>query len=55
LYQSKAPFSVKTAAELTHTMYELDVTLPQSKHSKHILLKMNQQQALLKKIIAENF
>ena len=55
LYQSKAPFSVKTAAELTHTMYELDVTLPKSKHSKHILLKMNQQQALLKKIIAENF
>ena len=55
LYKNKVPFSVKTAAELTHTMYQLNILLPESKHQKNILLKMDENQLLLKKIIDQNF
>jgi transposase len=55
LYKHKTPFSIKTAAELTHNMYELGVVLPESKHYKKILLQMDEQQLLLKKIIDQNF
>jgi len=55
LYKHKVPFSIKTAAELTHNMYELSVVLPESKHHKNILLQMDEQQLLLKKIIDQNF
>ena len=55
LYKDKAPFSVKKAAELTQTMYQLNVVLPESKKNQNILLKMDEEQTLLTKIIAENF
>ena len=55
LDQAKSSISLKQAAELTHTMYEITVTLPQSQHTKNILLKLDDNQTLLKKIIDENF
>ena len=54
LYKAKAPFSVKRAAELTQTMHQLKVVLPESKKRKNILLNMNDEQQLLSKIIAED-
>ena len=55
LDQAKSSISLKQAAEMTHTMYEITVTLPQSQHTKNILLKLDDNQILLKKIIDENF
>ena len=55
LDQAKSSISLKQAAEMTHTMYEITVTLPQSQHTKNILLKLDDNQTLLKKIIDENF
>ena len=47
-------FSVKRAAELTQTMYQLQVIMPESKTNKNILLNMDNEQQLLTKLIAEN-
>ena len=47
LAQAQAPFSVIRAAQLTHTMYELDIILPQSKQRKKVLLQMNEEQSML--------
>jgi transposase len=55
LYREKSSISIKQAAELTHNMYQLTVTLPKSKHTKDILLRMDVQQVELKKIVDENF
>lgn len=55
LYQNKSTISLKQAAELTHNMYEMIVTLPESKQLKKILLRLDDNQALLKKIIDQNF
>jgi transposase len=55
LYKYNAPFSVKKAGELTQTMYQLGIILPDSKKRKKILLKMDEDQQLLTKIIAENY
>lgn len=55
LHQTQSHISLKQAADLTHTMYEITVTLPQSLHTKNILLKLDDNQAVLKKIIDENF
>lgn len=55
LYKGKAPFSVKKAAELTQTMYQLDVILPESKKKKKIFLNMDKDQQLLYEIIAKIF
>jgi len=55
LYKEKAPFSVKRAAELTHTMYQLNIILPDSKKKKKILLKMDEEQQQLLKIVAKNY
>lgn len=46
--------SLKKAAELTHTMYQITYTLPESKHTKTKLLKMDDQQAELYNIIHKN-
>lgn len=54
LHKEKASFSVKTAAELTHTMYQLNVVLPDTKKQENILLKMDNKQIILSKIIAKN-
>ena len=47
--------SVKRAAELTHNMYQLNFTLPESKYEKSVLLRMSQEQADLYKIILKYY
>ncbi len=47
--------SVKRAAELTHNMYQLNVTLPESKHKESILLQMDQEQSDLNQIILKYY
>jgi hypothetical protein len=54
LYKEKSTLSLKKAAELTHTMYQITYTLPESKHTKTKLLKMDDQQAELYNIIKKN-
>ena len=51
LYKEKSPISLVKAAELTHTMYQLNIMLPESNHHKKILLKMDEDQSRLKNII----
>lgn len=55
LYQAKSELSLRKAAELTHNIYQITYTLPESKHTKSILLNMDQKQTELHKIINENF
>ena len=55
LYKEKSPLSLKKASELTHNMYEIIYTLPESKHTKSKLLKMDDDQAELYQIIQKNF
>ena len=55
LYKEKSTLSLKKAAELTHNMYQVTYTLPESKHVQSKLLKMDDQQALLYQIIQKNF
>ena len=55
LYVEKSNLSIKKAAELTHNMYQITYTLPESKHTKTKLLKMDEQQAELYQIIKGNF
>ncbi len=51
LYQSNSTLSLRKAAELTHYIYQITYTLPESKHTKSILLNMNDDQTELCKII----
>jgi len=51
LYKAKAPFSAKRAAELTKNMYQISITLPESKQSKNILLKTDSEQQKLMQIL----
>jgi transposase len=55
LYAEKASISLKKAAELTHNMYQITYTLPESKHTKSRLLNMDEEQAQLYQIINKNF
>ena len=55
LYKEKSTLSLKKAAELTHNMYQVTYTLPESKHVKSQLLKMDDQQSELFQIINKNF
>jgi transposase len=55
LYIEKAPFSATRAAALAQNMYQLSITLPHSKKTKQILMKMDKQQSHLKNIIDKNF
>lgn len=55
LYESKSKLSLKRAAELTHNMYEITYTLPDSKHQKTTLLKMDDEQTELYEIITKYF
>ncbi len=55
LYKEKSEISVKRAADLTHNMYQLNVILPESKHAKKIILKMNPEQEKLYQLILKNF
>lgn len=55
LYEEKSTLSLKKAAELTHNMYQITYTLPDSKHTKSKLLKMDPDQEELYQIISQNF
>lgn len=55
LYKEKSSLSIEKAKELTHNMYEITYTLPESKHTKSKLLKMDDQQAELFQIVLKNF
>ena len=55
LYKEKSTISIKKAAELTHNMYQITYTLPESKHTKTKLLKMDEQQTELYQIIEKYF
>ena len=55
LYKEKSNLSLKKAAELTHNMYQITYILPESKHTKSRLLKMDEEQAELYQIIEKNF
>jgi len=55
LYKEKSTLSLKMAAGLTHNMYQITFTLPESKHTKSKLLKMDDQQAELYTIVMKNF
>jgi transposase len=54
LYKEKSTLSLKKAAELTHAMYQITYTLPESKHTKTKLLKMDDEQDQLYRIIVKN-
>ena len=51
LYKRNAGFSPKRAAELTHNMYEMEYLLPQAKKREKIILRMDEEQQILHKII----
>ncbi|MBU0577913.1 IS1634 family transposase [Patescibacteria group bacterium] len=51
LYKHNAGFSPKRAAELTHNMYELEYTLPHAKKTEKKILKMDEEQLTLHKVI----
>jgi len=55
LYLEKSNLSLKKSAELTHNMYQITYTLPESKHTKSQLLRMDDEQAVLYYIINKNF
>lgn len=47
MYAAKAPFSVLRAIDLTQTMYQLTVQLPESRKNTKVLLKLTQDQKWL--------
>jgi len=55
LQKEKSSISPQKANEIVHNMYQITYTLPDSKHTKTKLLKMDEQQAELYKIIKEKF
>ncbi len=55
LYKEKSNLSLKKSADLTHNMYQITYTLPESKHTKSQLLRMDDEQAELCHIINKNF
>jgi len=55
LHKEKSTLSIERAAELTHNMYKINYTLPESKQSKSLLLKMDDEQAELYRIIQKFF
>lgn len=55
LYHEKSTLSLRKAAELTHNMYQVKYTLPNSGHTKTRLLTMDENQKELFNIISRNF
>jgi transposase len=51
----KYQLSVEKAAEITHNMYQMEITLPESLHYKKVLLKMDENQSQLIQIIDKYF
>jgi hypothetical protein len=48
-------YKAQKAKKLTHNMYEITYTLPESKHTKSKILKMDEDQTELYEIIKRNF
>ena len=55
LYENNSSISLKKAAEITHNMYQIEYKLPDSKHSKSTLLKMDERQQELYDLVCRNF
>lgn len=55
LKKERYPLSVEKAAEITQNMYQIEIMLPESKQTKSILLKMDEDQAHLIQIINKNY
>jgi transposase len=55
LYQANSTLSLRKAAELTHTIYQITYVLPESKHTKSQLLAMDADQTELCQIISKNY
>jgi transposase len=55
LYEENSNLSLKKAAELTHNMYQITYTLPDSKHTKNRLLTMDEKQQELYEIVRRRF
>jgi transposase len=55
LYEQNSTLSLKKAAEVTHNMYQITYTLPESKQIKSRLLNMDEEQTELYRIVCENF
>lgn len=55
LYEEKSTLSLKKAAEITHNMYQITYTLPESKHTKSKLLNMDEEQTELYTLVNKNF
>jgi len=55
LAKEKSSLSIKRAAELTLTMYQITYMLPDSKHVQSKLLNMDEHQEELYKIVQKNF
>ncbi|NOU19237.1 MAG: IS1634 family transposase [Bacteroidales bacterium] len=55
LCEEKSTLSLRKAAELTHNMYQITYMLPESKHTKSRLLRMDEEQTELYQIISRNF
>jgi transposase len=51
----KYRLSVEKASEITHNMYQMEIILPESRNTRKILLKMDQDQTELVKIINKYF
>jgi transposase len=55
LKEENASISLKMASEITHNMYQLTYQLPDSRHIKSVMLKMDEQQSELYQIIQKYF
>jgi len=55
LYKEKSHLSLERSADLTHNMYRITYTLPESKQTKSRLLNMDDEQAELYRIIGKYF
>ena len=55
LYAQKSNLSISRAAEITHNIYQVSYTLPESKQPQTKLLAMDNEQQELYDIIAKNF
>ncbi len=55
LKNEKSNLSIERSKELTHNMYEITYTLPESKHTKSRFLRMDDEQAELYQVIQKFF
>lgn len=55
LHNEKSALTIERSADLTHNMYQIKYTLPESRQSKSKLLNMDDEQAELYRIIGKYF